>query len=262
MRVYNNHMRYTTQLHASHSHRRQHALQYHIYSTAIGLLLFGVVGFILVLVANMASLSIDSIVSGFFASLLRVSVAYVISVILAIAIALIITSNNVIEGILLPIFDVLQSFPSFALFPVLVVALANQPEIIIIGVLVITMIWPILFTIIGAIKNRRTDLEEAATIFGATGPKRLVAFTMPSLLPSIITGSIVGWGEGWEFIVGAELLVNTQVGIGHYLGVLGETHQNSLLALGILILMFLLFVINKAIWLPLLHQSTKYQSES
>ncbi len=259
--MYNKHMRYSAALHTPSS-RKHRALERHAVSTLIGLFSFGLVAIILLFVANMSSLSINSLIGGFFVSLTRVSIAYVCSVILSVAIALIITQNQVVETLLLPVFDVLQSFPSFALFPILVDALAKQPEFIIVSVLIITMMWPILFTIIGAIKNRREDLEEAATIFGATGPKRLFAFTMPSLLPSIVTGSIVGWGEGWEFIIGAELLVSTKYGIGHYLGILGDNHENTLLGLGVLILMFLLFIINKAVWLPLLRQTTRYQSES
>lgn len=255
-------MRYSTQLHTSPHHaRKRHVLQYGWVSTVIGLVLFGLAGIALTLVASNAKLNLNSLFVGFGLSFIRVTVAYVIALILSIILALLITANQKVESVLLPFFDVLQSFPSFALFPILVQALANQPEAIIILVLVITIIWPILFTIIGAMKNRREDLEEAATVFGAVGARRLVAFTMPSLLPSIVTGSIVGWGEGWEFIIGAELLVSVHAGIGHYLGQLGSSHQNGLLAIGIVVLMFLLFIINKLIWLPLLKEVTRYQSE-
>lgn len=257
-------MRYSAYLHANQLHHphRHHALQRRWLSAFVVILAFGLAGSILVAITSQSQIDAQALLTGFGASFARVSIAYVISVILAVALALIITANNRIEALLLPIFDVLQSFPSFALFPVLVAALANAPEIVIILVLVITMVWPILFTIIGAIKNRRSDLEEAATIFGAVGAKRFTHFTIPTLMPSIITGSIVGWGEGWEFIIGAELLVSVNIGIGHYLGVLGDSHQNSLLALGILILMFLLFTVNKILWLPLLHNVTKYQGDS
>ena len=255
-------MRYTTQLHSHHAIQRRHALQYNWLSSVIGLVAFGLAAIVILLVVNMSQLNSADLFGGFLASLIRISLAYTIAVLLAIGLALMITANRLVEAILLPIFDVLQSFPSFALFPVFVIVFANQPEITIILVLVITIVWPIMFTIISSIKTRREDLEEAATVFGAVGPRRLSAFTMPTLLPSIITGSIIGWGEGWEFIIGAELLVNTNIGIGHYLGVLGDGHQNALLGLGILILMLLLFVINQVVWLPLLHQATKYSSET
>lgn len=257
-------MRYTTNLHATpaaHTHKR-HALQLHWLSTFIGMTLFGLVGIFLIGLTGRSDLSLEQILTGFGVSFIRVSVAYLISVVLAIGLALLITANARVESVMLPIFDVLQSFPSFALFPVLVAALTGAPEIIITIVLVITIIWPILFTIIGAIKNRRVDLEEAATVFGATGRKRFRNFTVPSLWPSIVTGSIVGWGEGWEFIIGAELLVSVKYGIGHYLGILGEANKNSALALGIVLLMFFLFITNKLIWLPLLRRATEYQSDT
>jgi ABC-type nitrate/sulfonate/bicarbonate transport system permease component len=210
---------------------------------------------------NFTKLDKTALFLGFFASLSRITIAYLIALVISLVLALLITTKEKVENIFLPIFDVLQSFPSFALFPALIVALRSS-EVIIISVLVITIIWPIMFSIISGIKNRREDLEEAATIFGAKGLKRIIHFTLPELAPSIVTGSIVGWGEGWEFIVGAELLVKTNIGIGNYLGFLGTTRQNTLLAFGILILLFLLFILNKLLWLPLLTKTTKYQSES
>lgn len=218
--------------------------------------------FIISLIINYSSLNTGQMFDGFAASLVRTSIAYVLAAAIAIILALLITTSKLMENIFLPVFDVLQSFPSFALFPALVLALKNSPETIIILVLTITMIWPILFSIIGGIKNRREDFEEAATIFGATGAKRLAHFTIPSLMPTIITGSIVGWGEGWEFIIGAELLVKANVGIGSYLGELGDSGQNASLAFGIVILLILLFLINKLLWLPLLNRATNYSVEA
>lgn len=252
-------MRYSSRLRNS---RRNHILKSHLKSSLIALGGFGVAAAIIFRLAGLSQLNLHTFIVGFSVSLARTSVAYVISLVLAVIMALSITSNRIVENLTLPIFDVLQSFPSFALFPVLVVALAHYPEVVIISVLVITMLWPILFAIIGGLKNRREDLEEAATIFGATGLSRFRHFTIPELMPSIVNGSIVSWGEAWEFIIGAELLVHVNQGIGHYLGVLGERHQNGLLAVGILALMFSLFVVNKLIWLPLLKRSTQYSTEA
>lgn len=251
-------MRYSNQLHTA---RKKSVLKNKKKSSLIStawILLFLIA---LATVVNFSKLNPLTFFEGFGASLARISIAYIIALVISCIIALLITSNEKIENLTLPVFDVLQSFPSFALFP-LMVASIHSSEVIIISVLVIAIVWPILFTIIGGIKNRREDLEEAATIFGANGFKRLIHFTFPELSPAIVTGSIVGWGEAWEFIIGAELLVNAKIGIGSYLGQLGNNKENLLLVFGILVLMILLFVINKLIWLPLLNKSTRYQSES
>lgn len=252
-------MRYSNILHTA---RRHNVLKNRRKSSLISWIWVIAVLVVLSLVVNFSSLDSQELASGFISSLIRITIAYVIAVVLAVLIALLVTTNKVAEDILLPVLDVLQSFPSFALFPLLVVTLRNSPEVIVISVLTITVIWPILFSIIGGVKNRREDWEEAATIFGARGIKRLFYFILPQLWPAIITGSIVGWGEGWEFIIGAELLVKINVGIGTYLGALGARQENLALAYGITILLVLLFVINKLIWLPLLDKATAYSSEA
>lgn len=252
-------MRYSAHLRTA---RQPHILKNRFASGAISVAWFLAAFAVLVIFVNFSSLDPYQIFVGFLVSLWRTGAAYIVSLVLSIILALVITTNRAVENVLLPVFDVLQSFPSFALFPVLVHALQGSPEIVIISVLIITMLWPILFTLIAAIKNRREDLEEAATVFGATGWRRLTTFTLPALRPALVTGSIVGWGEGWEFIIGAELLVKVPTGIGAYLGRLGDAGQNGLLSLGIVFLMLFLYIVNRLIWLPLLHRSTQYESES
>lgn len=252
-------MRYSARLHIS---RRDHILKHPHFGRLITL-----VGFLVILVGaivfvNLTTLDASQLFGGFVISLARITVAYLVAVVIAITIAIAMTSHPVIEAIFLPLFDVLQSFPSFALFPVLVTALNRAPEVVIVSVLALEIIWPILFSMIGGIKNRRQDLEDAATMFGARGWRRTTQFSLPYLWPSIVTGSIVGWGEAWEFIIGAELLVHVNSGIGHYLGVLGDGGQTQLLSVGIVILMLLLFLINKFVWLNLLRTASQFQTES
>lgn len=252
-------MRYSSHLRVS---TRQNILKKHLKSSLISL---GAILLTLAIIAffiRFSHLNSGRLINGLWVSLARMSIAYVISLVIALVLAFVITVNQKVENLTLPIFDVLQSFPSFALFPVLATALVSMPEAVIISVLVISIIWPILFTIIGGIKNRREDLEEAARIFGAKGFKRLRYYRLPELFPSIVTGSIVGWGDGWELIIGAELLVQVHNGIGAYLGDLGQAKQNALLAFGIVVLMLFLFLINKILWLPLLRKSTEYTTES
>jgi ABC-type nitrate/sulfonate/bicarbonate transport system permease component len=250
-------MRYS---HSLHSVAHRHSLFNWRSSVFVVLLLFAFLIFLSL--SGMVQIDQQMFFLGLSASFLRVIVAYVIALFLSIVIALAITSNSEVEDIFLPIFDVLQSFPSFALFPILVASLANRPNYVIVLVLTVTMIWPILFALISGIKGRRIDLEEAATVFGAKGSKRLFHFTLPMLFPSIVTGSIVGWGEGWEFIIGAELLVSVKYGVGGYLGQLGQANQGQALAYGIGLLLIFIFIVNKLIWLPLLRESTNFQSDT
>ncbi|OGZ99381.1 MAG: hypothetical protein A3A28_04465 [Candidatus Sungbacteria bacterium RIFCSPLOWO2_01_FULL_47_32] len=193
------------------------------------------------------------------ASFVRVIFAYIISVALAIVFSLLLGSAKA-EAFFLPLFDVLQSFPSFALLPIFSIwfGVGNITAILF---LVMTMVWPILFSTLSSLHMVREDLKEASFVFGAQGGiKKLLHFTVPVAFPGIITGSIVGLGEGWEAIVGAEI-IGISPGIGGFLNKASMDGNIPILTFGIIALLLILFSMNKLIWLPLLKKSHDYSHE-
>lgn len=242
-------------MHYTHSlkiiRKRKHAVKISLAITGILVILILVLGF--------TALDAQKFFLGFLASLIRIVVAYLIAGTLAFIISLIASSNKTIENITVPILDAMQSFPAFALAPLLIIWL-GKTSLVVITILVIEMIWPILFTLLSGQKQIREDLIEAAHGFGAKGNKFFIFVLLPLLFPALITGSIVAWGEAWETIIAAEIIVNVP-GIGNYLSQNGQDLNSKVLAIGILLLMMLLFILNKYIWLPLLNMSTKYQQE-
>ena len=214
---------------------------------------------ILIIFLGFTTLDAKKFFLGFLDSLGRVIIAYFISLVISLATILIITSSEVMESISVPVLDALQSFPAFALFPLLIIWFGKSSLDVII-ILVLEMIWPIIFTLLSSQKQIRGDLVEAAKIFGARGIKYLLYVLLPLLLPAIVTGSIVAWGQAWETIIAAEIIVNVS-GVGNYLSVAGQNNQTSILVIGILLLLLILFIINKYIWLPFLNISTKYREE-
>lgn len=211
----------------------------------------------LILVLGFTTLNAREFFFGFFESLTRVVIAYFISLFLAVFLTIIITSNEKLETISIPFLDVLQSFPSFALFPIFVLWFGRS-SIVTIFILIITMIWPILFTLFSAKKQIRNDLLEAARSFGAVGWKQYIYVLSPLLFPAMITGSIVAWGEAWEAIIAAEIIIAVP-GVGTYLASSGNSSHSEILIVGVFLLLTILFILNKYLWLPLLTLSTKYQ---
>jgi NitT/TauT family transport system permease protein len=196
----------------------------------------------------------------FVNSLTSVTIAYVICLVLGLAIGLLAVTSSKIEAIVLPIIDLAQSFPTFAILPVLVYQFGHS-RITVVTILVIAMIWPIVFSVIGGIKEQRRDETEAAIIFGATGWRHLVYYLWPLLRPQIMTGSIISWGQAWDTVVGAEIIAGV-AGAGSFLGAIGNQGRVPVLALGILLYLFFIFAINQLVWLPLLHRYTKHTAEN
>ncbi len=208
--------------------------------------------------SRVAGVSTNEVYLDLAASFFRIVVAYVFASILAVLFGIFLGQGKV-GGFFLPLFDVLQSFPSFALLPLFTLwfGLGNIAAILF---LIITIIWPILFSVVSSIHLVRKDLSEAAYIFGARGAKKFFSFTLPLTFPGFITGSIVGLGEGWDAIVGAEIL-GISPGIGNFLNTAAQHNNIPILAFGITALLLAVFSINKILLLPLLKKSHEYFHE-
>jgi ABC-type nitrate/sulfonate/bicarbonate transport system permease component len=117
-----------------------------------------------------------------------------------------------------------------------------------------------LFAIISSQKLIKSGWEEAAQVYGATGWKRIVYFALPIAAPGIVTGSIVGLGEGWEAVVGAEIIVGLRDhGLGGFFN--GSSESGHLVFFGVMALLLFIFALNHMIWLPLLEKSHKMLTE-
>lgn len=192
-----------------------------------------------------------------FVSFLRLLVAYVISAVLGWIFAVLFYRGRR-AAVALPIFDVLQSFPTFAALP-LATFVWGPSNLTVIFFLVITVIWPIFFSVISSLKLMRRDWEEAAEIFNLRGLLYVKKFLLPVSMPGLITGSIVGLGEGWEALIATEIIVGMRNGLGSFFQMF--SHNTTITALGILGFLLLIFSINKLVWLSLLEWSHRKMGE-
>lgn len=190
-------------------------------------------------------------------SVLRLLIAYLISAVIAWFLGVYFYKGKA-ETIGLPIFDVLQSFPTFAILP-LATLFFGPSETTIIFFLVITVVWPIFFTVVSSLKLLRQDWEEAVKIYQLKGRNFFKYYLWPASLPGLITGSVIGLGEGWEALVATEIIVGKQDGLGSFFH---EFSSNpTITSFGVLGLLMLIFSLNKLIWLPLLEWSHRHHEE-
>ena len=188
----------------------------------------------------------------------RLAFAYFIALVIGVMVALIVGWLSLTDT-LFPVFDVLQNIPSFALIPFFIYFL-GYTDLMIILFSVTSIVWPILFAVLTAIKSAHRDLSDAATIFGARGFRRVPYYLAPLSYPSIITGSIVGIAIGWESIIGAEIIANTS-GFGAFIKTASVSGINQAAIAGMFVILILVFVINRLIWAPLLAESSRRYAE-
>lgn len=188
----------------------------------------------------------------------RLVIAYAIALALGASIALLVGWSPFAD-FLFPVFDILQNVPSFALLPIFIYFLGWTDQMIILFA-VTSIVWPILFSVLTAIRGVHTDLNDAATIFGARGLRRIPAYLAPLAFPALLTGSVVGIAIGWEAVIGAEIIGSTS-GFGAFISGAGAGGVNPTVVAGTLGILLIVFVANRIIWAPLLAESAKRYAE-
>lgn len=226
----------------------------HLIATFVGIivpLLF------LLAFSDIAHVTVGHLVTDVSASVGRLFVAYVIATFLG-WLGAVAFFRGRWSAIALPVFDVLQSFPTFAALPLATYAWGVSGLTVIIF-LIFTIIWPIFFTVISGLRLIKHDWEEAVEIMGLTGWDYWKHFLLPVSIPGLITGSIVGLGDAWEAMVATEIIVGIKSGLGNFFQ--SFSRNPTVTVFGIFGFLLLIFSINKVIWLPLLEWSHRMMEE-
>jgi NitT/TauT family transport system permease protein len=202
----------------------------------------------------------------------RLSLAYGISLVAAIGMGVLAAENKKFAAIFFPLYDIGQGVPILALFPVISLALTQllgNPrialEITCIIMLVLDMIWYMFLNIVSAVKNIPSEINEVGQLLGFKGLKRITHIVIPSILPALVTGSILSWGTGWNTIIFAEYLPSTGEsvpGIGSLLDKAGYQYGNTVVLVFMLIVIATIVLLMEGlIWRRLLRRFEKYHVE-
>ncbi len=207
--------------------------------------------------SRVSGIDLSTVLSDLGVSALRLFVAFVISMILAWSLVVILVRGKT-SSPTLAAFDVLQSVPTFALLPVAVHVWGSSATTIIFF-LVITVIWPIIFSIVSALKQVERSRTEAVIVSRIHGFDYVRYYLLPLTAPGIVTGAIIGLGEGWEALIGTEIILNTPHGLGAFFQ--SFSNSSSMTLFGVLVFLTIVYAINKFIWLPLLEKSHELVEE-
>jgi ABC-type nitrate/sulfonate/bicarbonate transport system permease component len=229
-------------------HRRTWLIMFGMIGAAILLALFGYFG----------TVGWRALIEAVLHTTYRLVLAYIVALVIGVALALLVGWSSLIDAFF-PVFDILQNVPSFALIPFFIYFLGYTDKMIILFA-VSSMMWPILFAVLAAIKSAHKDLSDAATIFGARGLRRIPYYLAPLSYPAMLTGSIVGIAIGWESIIGAEIIANVS-GFGAFIKTASVSGINQAAIAGMFVILIIVFIVNRMIWAPLLVESSKRYAE-
>ncbi len=242
--------------HALAAHRRSYLYQSRRH-LVVTLLVIIIPFCVLLLLSHILGLPTADFFAAIPISLGRMAIAYIVALVLGWGAAVAFYRGKR-ATIALPFFDVLQSFPTFAALP-LVISVYGSSGKIVIGFLVLAIIWPIFFSTVSSLKLVKKDWDEAISMAGLKGWRYIWHYLIPVSIPGVMTGSVIGLGDGWEALIATEIIVKVQAGTGVFFQQFATNPQ--IIIFGILGFLSIIFGINKLIWLPLLEWSHKRMEE-
>lgn len=192
-------------------------------------------------------------------SFLRLVLALVVSVAIALPLAVWAGERKRVERFVAPIAEIGASIPATALFPIIVIFVIKigGMELAAILLLLTGMTWYLVFNLLAGVRAIPEELREATRSMNLRGWQKWKHLRLPALFPSLLTGGITAFGGGWNALIVSEYFVYQRqtyqvFGVGAILQeATFEQHDSQLVLLTILALVVTVVAINQFFWKPL-----------
>lgn len=200
----------------------------------------------------------------------RILIAYVIALFLAIVVAIYIGRNQKLTDALMPFFDVAQSVPAIAVFPIIVVFVIHEIggvlgiQIASLLLLLTGMVWYLLFNLLRAVQTIPNDLIDASKLLRMGVLDKVEHVFLPAIFPTLIVASMQAFGGGWNASIVSEYITYSgQVfhadGLGFMLDTAAANGDVSSIMLAVLAMIAIIIVLNKTIWRTALKRAELYK---
>jgi NitT/TauT family transport system permease protein len=204
----------------------------------------------------------------------RMVIAYILSLLFAIAYGHTAATNKRAAVAMLPLLDVLQSIPILGFFPAalffFVATFQGHPigiELAVVFLIFTSMAWNIAFGVYESLTTIPQDLEEAAASFGLRGWRRFRLLALPAAIPKLVYNSILSWTNGWFFLVASEIFSAgtteyRRPGLGAFIAIAGQNGDLPSIATGLAVLAAVVLTLDVFVWRPLSVWSERFRIET
>lgn len=206
-------------------------------------------------------------------SLLRMVLAYLLSLVFTLIYARIAATNRRAEVVMVPLLDILQSIPILSFLPAVTLALvAAFPhsniglELASVILIFTSQAWNMTFSFYHSERTLPTDLQEVSTVTRLRPWRRFLVLELPSSMIGLIWNSMMSWAGGWFFLMASEQLTigsrSFQLpGLGSYLQAAANAGNIGAILLGLATLVALIVLLDLFFWRPLVAWADKFKVE-
>src|SRR5580704_4553230 len=208
-----------------------------------------------------------------FYSVVRIAVAYLLSLVFALGYGYIAAYNLRLQGFMIALLDVLQSIPVLSFLPGVMLAMVALFPTRQLGLefgailLIFTgQVWNMAFSFYASLRSIPRELREAARIYGFGAWQRFVQLELPYGAIGLVWNSMVSVAGGWFFLMACEMFVLGKrdfrlPGLGSYLQTAASAGDTSAIFWGIGTMIGVILLIDQLVWRPAIAWSDKFKFE-
>jgi len=206
-------------------------------------------------------------------SLVRISVAYALSLVFALAYGYVAASSRRAEIIMVPLLDILQSIPVLSFLPGVMLAMVaifphSQFGVELGSVLLIFtgQVWNIAFSFYSSLKTVPRELHEAAVIYRFSRWQRFAELDLPFSTIGLVWNSMMSVAGGWFFLMACEMFVlgNRDFrlpGLGSFLQTAASHGNTHAILWGVAAMVAVIVLLDQLVWRPIIVWADKFKFE-
>jgi NitT/TauT family transport system permease protein len=207
-------------------------------------------------------------------SLVRISTAYIISLLFALGYGLAAAKSERAAKILLPLLDILQSIPVLSFLPGVMLAMValfpgRQIGLELGSILLIFtgQAWNIAFSFYASMKGIPRELDEVARLYRFSAWQRFTQLELPFAAIGLVWNSMMSVAGGWFFLMACEMFVlGTRdfrlPGLGSYLQMAASEGNTRAILWGMAAMIAVIALLDQLVWRPAIAWSNKFKFES
>ncbi len=206
-------------------------------------------------------------------SVIRITVAYALSLVFALAYGYTAASSRRAEVVLVPLLDILQSIPVLSFLPGVMLAMVALFPHKQIGVelgsilLIFTgQVWNIAFSFYSSLKTVPRELKEAARIYRFGHWQRFVQLDLPFSTIGLVWNSMMSVAGGWFFLMACEMFVLGDrdfrlPGLGSFLQTAAGHGDTRAVLWGLAAMVAVIVLLDQLVWRPVIVWADKFKFE-
>lgn len=205
-------------------------------------------------------------------SLLRMTAAYILSLLFSLFYGYTAAHNKKAEKIMIPVLDILQSIPVLSFLPAVVLGLTVifpgriGVELASIILIFTGQAWNMTFSFYNSVKLIPRDLIESSSIFKLNKWQKFKILELPYSAIGLVWNSMMSWAGGWFFLMACEMFTLKGhdfrlPGIGSFLQTAANEGNMKALLWGICTLVFVIVLLDQLIFRPIIAWSDKFKVE-